>query len=38
MIVWPVTSSRRITAKSRAALTGNGQFQTTVNGVRMMKR
>ena len=38
MIVWPVTSSRKITAKSRAALTGAGQFQTTVSGVRKMKK
>ncbi len=37
MIVWPVTSSRPITANSRTALTQSGQPQTTLSGVRTMK-
>ena len=37
MIVWPVTSSSRITEKSRIVLTIGGQFQTTLSGVRTMK-
>ena len=37
MIVWPVTSSRRITANSRTVLTTIGQFQATLSGVRTMK-
>ena len=36
MIVWPVTSSRKMTANSRMALIAGGQFQTTLSGVRKM--
>ena len=33
MIVWPVTSSRKMTAKRSTALTVGDQFQTTLSGV-----
>ena len=36
MIVWPVTSSSRMTANRSAVLIAGDQFQTTVSGVRMM--
>ena len=38
MIVWPVTRSSRITENSRIVLTIGGQFQTTLSGVRKMKK
>ena len=34
MIVWPVVSSRPMTAKSSTALTASGQCQATLSGVR----
>ena len=37
MIVWPVTSSRRRTAKRSAARTGDGQSHATLSGVRTMR-
>jgi hypothetical protein len=38
MIVWPVTSNRKMTANRSAALTAGGQFQTTLRGVRMISQ
>ena len=37
MMVWPVTSSSRMTENNRIVLTTGGQFQTTLSGVRKMK-